>query len=70
MNEKYKEVIIPNSVEVIYTVLRVYNRFDSEMMAECNVLVNNISPNGIIVNNCGQWNDISLKWLKMNEKIN
>ena len=53
MKEMYKEIIHPGSLEVIYTVLRTYERYDGESVAECKKIANNITPFGIIENDCG-----------------
>lgn len=70
MNEKYKEVVIPNCVEVIYTVLRTYERYDGEVVAECKMVANNITPKGIVENDCGICDGRPLSVLKKFERIN
>lgn len=70
MNEMYKEIVVPNCVEVIYTILRTYERCDGEVVAECKMIANNITPTGVVENDCGICNDISLSVLKKMERIN
>ena len=70
MNEKYKEVVIPNCVEVIYTVLRTYERYDGESVAECKKVANNITPFGIIENDCGVSDGIPVSVLQKYQRIN
>lgn len=64
MNEEYKEVVIPNCVEVIYTISRTYERYDGEVVAECKMVANNITPNSIVKNDCGICDGIALSTLK------
>lgn len=70
MNEKYKEVVIPNSIEVIYTVLRTHERYDGEVVAECKMVANNITTKGIVENDCGICDGIASSVLKKFERIN
>lgn len=69
MSAKYKEVVLPGRVEVIYTVLRTYERYDGEVMAECKMITNNITPTGIVENDCGLCS-IPLSVLERYERIN
>ena len=66
----YKEIIHPGSLEVIYTVLRTYERYDGEVMAECKMVANNITPKGIVENDCSICDDIASSVLKKFERIN
>lgn len=70
MDEKYKEVVLPGRVEVIYTILRTYERYDGEVVAEYKMVANNITSTGIVENDCGICNGISLSVLKNFERIN
>lgn len=70
MNEKYKEVVLPNRIEVIYTILRTYERYDGEVVAECKMIANNIIPTGLVENDCGICDGIPLSVLKKLERIN
>lgn len=70
MNEKYKEVVLPNRIEVIYTILRTYERHDGEVVAEYKMVANNITSTGIVENDCGICNGIPLSVLKNFERIN
>lgn len=70
MNEKYKEVILPNRIEVIYTILRVYERYDGEVVAECKMVANNITPTGVVENDFGICDSRPLSALRKLERIN
>ena len=70
MNEKYKEVVLSGSVEVIYTILRIYRRYDGEVVADCQMVTNNITPRGVVENDCGISGGRPLSSLKKLERIN
>lgn len=70
MSVKYKEVVLPGRVEVIYTILRTYRRYDGEVVADCQIVASNITPRGVVENDCGISDGISLSSLKKLERIN
>lgn len=70
MNEKYKEVVLPNRVEVIYTILRTYERYDGEIVAGCKMVAKNITPTGVVENDCGICDSRPLSVLRKLERIN
>lgn len=70
MNEMYKEVVIPNCLEVIYIILRTYERYDGEIVADCKMIANNITPTGIVENDCGICEGRPLSVLEKSERIN
>jgi hypothetical protein len=52
---KFKEVMTKGKIELIYTVLYTYTRYDGELIAKCNRTIHNIAFDGsIIPNDCGQ----------------
>lgn len=70
MNEKYKEVVLPGRVEVIYTILRIYRRYDGEVVADCKMVANNITPRGVVENDCGISEGVAISNLRKLERIN
>lgn len=70
MSEKYKEVVLPGHVEVVYTILRTYERYDGEVVADCKMVANNITSRGIVENDCGISDGRPLSNLKKLERIN
>lgn len=70
MKEKYKEIVISGKIETIYTVKETYKRYDGEILANCQITCNNISPKGVVPNDCGIFYGIALKVLKGFKRVN
>jgi hypothetical protein len=52
---KFKEAVTKDRLEVIYTVICTFTRYDGELIAKCNRTINNITFDGsIIPNDCGR----------------
>lgn len=70
MSVKYKEVVLPGRVEVIYTILRTYRRYDGEVVADCQIVASNITPRGVVENDCGISKGVAMINLIKLERIN
>ena len=70
MNEKYKDVVLPGRIEIVYTILRTYERYDGEIVAEYRMVANNIAISGFVENDCGIYDGRPLSFFKRLERIN
>lgn len=70
MSVRYKEVVLPGRIEVIYTILRTYERYDGDVVADCQMVANNITPIGVVENDCGISEGVAISNLRKLERIN
>lgn len=70
IKEKYREIVILGKIESVYTILKTYKRYDGEVLADCQVTCNNITPTGIVSNDCGIFHGVSLRVIKEFDKVN
>lgn len=68
--QSYKEVVLPGRVEVLYTILRTYRRYDGEVVADCQIVANNFTPKGVVENDCGISEGMAVSSLRKLERIN